>query len=145
MDINGVASYLVSNYDFEISPCQMPYDEWEYNKMNLFIMVKRKMLWLFRLLVKFFPIKRLQERPDGSVWLNKSLLDGLCEIELIDTEFDIDKDSKINVRIMYSDINMNVQIVDNYEETIEKLFYLIPELRILVRQKRLESLTEEVH
>ncbi len=137
MNVQDVTEYLISNYGFEITPCSIPENDWEHTKLDFYVMIKRKMFWLFRTLMRLSPIKRLEERPDGSVWLEKRLNSGLCEIELLP-----DYESNTNVRIMYSDINMNAQVIDNHEEAIEKLFYLIPELRMMVRHRRLNSLTE---
>jgi hypothetical protein len=143
MNIEEVSNYLIKNYGFEETPCTIPSDDWEYNKMNVYVFTRRVSLMLFKLLLMISPIKRLVSRPDGSIWLKKYLELGLCEIELKDPSmFTHDQSSKVNVRVMYSDVNIAAEVTGNHEESIEKLFYLIPELRMLVRQRKISSLTE---
>ena len=55
-----VIDYL-TGLGFQIQPCSVPLNDKEYIKRNLFIMIRRKSEFLFRLLIKWFPIITFME------------------------------------------------------------------------------------
>lgn len=80
-----IVEYIVNTYEFEVVPCSIPANEFQYIKRNFYLWIKdsisEKLFYFLR--DKVSPIKFLNERPDGSIWLRKRMSDGkLCEIEV---------------------------------------------------------------
>ncbi len=143
--MTNISKYLIANYGFDEVPCSVPLNVFEDSKLYIYVNIKKVSLTIFRFLMKLFPIKRLKERPDGSVWLQKYLSCGICEVEVFDTTKELYNrcdTSQIKIRIYYTNINICAEITGKYEESVEKLFSLIPELQTLVRQKKINELTE---
>lgn len=71
--IQPIIDYIVDTYEFELTPCSVPRSEFQYLKRNfyLFIMKKVSEKLFFFLRDRISPIKYLDERPDGSIWLSK--------------------------------------------------------------------------
>ena len=79
-----IINYLIS-IGFEIRPCSIPQNERENFKRNLLLSIKSRSEFLFRFLIKIFPIKYKYERDDKSVWFllrNEVTKKIICEIEL---------------------------------------------------------------
>ncbi len=80
-----IVEYIVNTYEFEVVPCSIPASEFQYIKRNFYIWIKNRIsekLFYF-LRDKVSPIKFLNERPDGSIWLRRRMSDNkLCEIEV---------------------------------------------------------------
>jgi hypothetical protein len=80
-----IVNYIENTYEFEIVPCSIPASEFQYIKRNFYIWimnsVSKKLFYFLR--DKVSPIKFLEERPDGTIWLRKRMSDNkLCEIEI---------------------------------------------------------------
>lgn len=71
--IQPIIDYIIDTYEFKIDPCSVPRNDFQYSKRDfyLFIMKKVSEKLFFFLRDKISPIKYLDERPDGSIWLNK--------------------------------------------------------------------------
>ena len=72
-----IVEYIVNTYEFEVVPCSIPASEFQYIKRNFYIWIKNRIsekLFYF-LRDKVSPIKFLNERPDGSIWLRKRMSD----------------------------------------------------------------------
>lgn len=84
--IQPIIDYIVDTYEFELTPCSVPRSEFQYLKRNfyLFIMKKVSEKLFFFLRDRISPIKYLDERPDGSIWLRKRDDDGriFYEVEI---------------------------------------------------------------
>jgi hypothetical protein len=71
--IQPIIDYIVDTYEFEVTPCSVPRSDFQYFKRNfyLFILNKVSEKLFFLLRDKISPIKYLEERTDGSIWLKK--------------------------------------------------------------------------
>jgi len=156
-----VIDYL-TGLGFEIQPCSVPLNDKEYFKRDLFVMIGRKSNFLFRLLRKWFPIKYKSEREDKSIWFilrDEITRKSIYEIELKPSSdehirsmrfhYDNFDYSKWTLRVcsgpsfafldgddffyLYGDPDQGSPI-----EEIEYHFNQIPELKQLIRQKKLE-------
>lgn len=80
-----IVDYIVDTYEFEIVPCSIPSNEFQYQKRDFYIWIKNnigeKLFYFLR--DKISPIKFLENRPDGSIFLKKRTSDDkLIEIEI---------------------------------------------------------------
>jgi hypothetical protein len=158
-----IVNYIGNTYEFEIVPCSIPASDLQYIKRNFYIWimnsVSKKLFYFLR--DKVSPIKFLNERPDGSVWLRKRMSDGkLCEIE-VKTIYLFDHNGKevkpyfnYSIRLFFDldDFFIPVKSVGNtglYEEIklenldtilIDKHLCQIPELKEFNRNKKLENI-----
>lgn len=80
--IQPVIKHITDVYGFSTAPCLIPRSGFQYAKRNFYIFIKKRNEKLFNFLIKLFPIRFLDERPDGEIWLQKRLDGGLCEIEI---------------------------------------------------------------
>jgi hypothetical protein len=158
-----IVNYIGNTYEFEIVPCSIPASDLQYIKRNFYIWimnsVSKKLFYFLR--DKVSPIKYLNERPDGSVWLRKRMSDGkLCEIE-VKTIYLFDHNGKevkpyfnYSIRLFFDldDFFIPVKSVGNtglYEEIklenldtilIDKHLCQISELKEFNRNKKLENI-----
>ena len=158
-----IVNYIENTYEFEIVPCSIPASDLQYIKRNFYIWimnsVSKKLFYFLR--DKVSPIKYLNERPDGSVWLRKRMSDGkLCEIE-VKTIYLFDHNGKevkpyfnYSIRLFFDldDFFIPVKSVGNtglYEEIklenldtilIDKHLCQISELKEFNRNKKLENI-----
>lgn len=158
-----IVNYIKNTYDFEIVPCSIPANEFQYIKRNFYIWimssVSKKLFYFLR--DKVSPIKFLKERPDGTIWLRKRMPDGkLCEIE-VKTIYLFDHNGNevkpyfnYSIRLFFDigDFFIPVKSAGNtglYEEIkLEKLDTLlidkhlcqITELKEFIRNKKLENI-----
>ena len=164
--LNKIVDYIEQEYDFEIVPCSIPSNYFQYVKRNFYIWIMKKNEKLFYFLRdKVSPIKFLKERPDGSIWLRKRMSDDkLCEIELkIVYLFDHNGNEvepyfnySINIYFDFSSrdyfipVNsprlqmlgdMDTCYIDSFNPVlIDKNLCQIPELKELIRDKKLASI-----
>jgi len=156
-----VIDYL-TGLGFQIQPCSVPLNDKECIKRNLLIMIRHKSEFLFRLLIKWFPIKFKSERDDKSIWF--ILRDEVTKKSVYEIEFKPKSDEHIeSMRIHYDNFDYSEWTLrvcsgpafaflpgddffylyddpeqGNHIEEIEYHFNQIPELKQLIRQKKLE-------
>ncbi len=73
LKIQPIINYIIDTYEFEITPCSIPRSDFQYHKRNFYIFILNKISkkLFFFLRDKVSPIKYLDSRPDGSIWLSK--------------------------------------------------------------------------
>ena len=126
-----IVDYIKNTYEFEIEQGSIPASEFQYIKRNFYIWimnsVSKKLFYFLR--DKVSPIKFLEERPDGSVWLRKRMSVGkLCEIKVIKLNvYERQGNTTYSIRLFFDldDFFIPVKSVGNtglYEEIkLEKL------------------------
>lgn len=126
-----IVEYIVNTYEFEVVPCSIPASEFQYIKRNFYIWIKNRIsekLFYF-LRDKVSPIKFLNERPDGSIWLRRRMSDNkLCEIE-------------VNTIYLFDHNGNEVKPYFNYSV---KLYYYIDGFFIPVKSVGNTGLYEEI-
>jgi hypothetical protein len=157
-----IVNYIENTYEFEIVPCSIPASDFQYIKRNFYIWimnsVSKKLFYFLR--DKVSPIKFLEERPDGTIWLRKRMSDNkLCEIE-VKTIYLYDHSTQVklpdgNYSFPTEYHNYSIRLVNDYlyvhnldEIQIEKLDTIlidkhlcqIPELKEFNRNKKLENI-----
>jgi hypothetical protein len=157
-----IVNYIENTYEFEITPCSIPASEFQYIKRNFYIWimnsVSKKLFYFLR--DKVSPIKFLEERPDGTIWLRKRMSDNkLCEIE-IKTIYLYDHSTQVklpdgNYSFPTEYHNYSIRLVNDYlyvhnldEIQIEKLDTILidkhlgqyKELKQFLRNKKLENI-----
>jgi hypothetical protein len=146
--LNKIVDYIEQEYDFEIVPCSIPSNYFQYIKRNFYIWIREKNEKLFYFLRdKVSPIKFLKERPDGSIWLRKRMSDDrLCEIELKIVYLFNHNGNEVEPYFNYS---INIQMLNDMDTyyidsfnivLIDKHLCQIPELKELIRDKKLENI-----
>lgn len=89
--IQPIIDYIIDTYEFKIAPCSIPRSDFQYYSafhailkryFYLFILNKVSEKLFFFLRDKISPIKYREERPDGSIWLNKRDDNGLIFYEI---------------------------------------------------------------
>jgi hypothetical protein len=157
-----IVNYIENTYEFEIVPCSIPASDFQYIKRNFYIWimnsVSKKLFYFLR--DKVSPIKFLEERPDGTIWLRKRMSDNkLCEIE-IKTIYLYDHSTQVklpdgNYSFPTEYHNYSIRLVNDYlyvhnldEIQIEKLDTILidkhlgqyKELKQFLRNKKLENI-----
>jgi hypothetical protein len=157
-----IVNYIENTYEFEIAPCSIPASEFQYIKRNFYIWimnsVSKKLFYFLR--DKVSPIKFLEERPDGTIWLRKRMSDNkLCEIE-IKTIYLYDHSTQVklpdgNYSFPTEYHNYSIRLVNDYlyvhnldKIQIEKLDTILidkhlgqyKELKQFLRNKKLENI-----
>jgi hypothetical protein len=157
-----IVNYIENTYEFEITPCSIPASDFQYIKRNFYIWimnsVSKKLFYFLR--DKVSPIKFLEERPDGTIWLRKRMSDNkLCEIE-IKTIYLYDHSTQVklpdgNYSFPTEYHNYSIRLVNDYlyvhnldEIQIEKLDTILidkhlgqyKELKQFLRNKKLENI-----
>jgi len=158
-----IVDYIVDTYEFEIVPCSIPSNEFQYQKRNFYIWIKNnigeKLFYFLR--DKVSPIKFLKNRPDGSISLKKRTSDDkLIEIEIqkiylfdhssnevkpyfnysIKTFFDIDSFWFPVRNLRSSGLYDEIQIEKLDIKSIDGLICQIPDLKEFNRNKKIEKL-----
>jgi len=149
--VEEIVDYIVDTYEFEIVPCSIPSNEFQYQKRNFYIWVKNnigeKLFYFIR--DKVSPIKFLENRPDGSIWLKKRMSDDkLIEIEIqkiylyysIKTFFDIDSFWFPVRSLTNSSLYDEIQIEKLDVKLIDKHLCQIPYLKEFSRNKKIENI-----
>lgn len=163
--MDEIVNYIVDNYEFEIVPCSIPSSNFQYIKRNFYIWIMNKVskrLFYF-LRDKVSPIKFLNERPDGTIWLKRRMSNGeLSEIEIKTIYlFDHSPQFKTNNDVYtfpkeYHEYLISLYTHDEYflenstDDTlqidklnsvlIDKYLYQIPELKKFNRNRKLEDI-----
>jgi|688.fasta_scaffold1305578_2 hypothetical protein len=82
--IQPVIEHIQKVYGFEVVPCSIPRDNFQYFKRGIYILIHNKIskkLFYF-LRDKVSPIKFLDERPKGEIWFRKRNSEGKVSIEV---------------------------------------------------------------
>jgi hypothetical protein len=82
--IQPVIEHIEKVYGFEVVPCSIPRDNFQYFKRGIYILIHNKIskkLFYF-LRDKVSPIKFLDERPKGEIWFRKRNSEGKVSIEV---------------------------------------------------------------
>jgi hypothetical protein len=157
-----IVNYIKNTYDFEIVPCSIPANEFQYIKRNFYIWimnsVSKKLFYFLR--DKVSPIKFLKERPDGTIWLGRRMSNGnLFEIE-VKTIYLYDHSTQVklpdgNYTFPTEYHNYSIRLANDYlyvhsldEIQIEKLDTILidkhlcqsKELKQFLRNKKLENI-----
>jgi hypothetical protein len=140
-----IVNYIENAYEFEIVPCSIPASDFQYIKRNFYIWimnsVSKKLFYFLR--DKVSPIKFLEERPDGTIWLRKRMSDNkLCEIE-VKTIYLYDNSNDYLISLHTKDElyhQWNLQIDKLNTSLIDKYIYQVPELKEFNRNKKLENI-----
>jgi hypothetical protein len=157
-----IVDYIVDTYEFVIVPCSIPSNEFQFLKRNFYIWVKNnigeKLFYFLR--DRISPIKFLENRPDGSIWLKKRTPDDkLIEIEiqkiyLYDNTFGGYRFSNYSIKTFYdidsfwlpvrnlpsSGLYNEIQVKKLDIRLINGLIYQIPEIREFSRNKKIENI-----
>ena len=84
--IQSVIDHIEKVYGFEVVPCSIPRNNFQYFKRGIYILIHNKISkkLFFFLRDKVSPIKYLDERPKGEIWLRKKNSEGeiLIEVEI---------------------------------------------------------------
>ena len=82
--IQPVIEHIENVYGFEVVPCSIPSNNFQYFKRHIYLFILRKVsekLFYF-LRDKISPIKYLDERPKGEIWFRKRNSEGKISIEV---------------------------------------------------------------
>lgn len=123
--IQHIIDYILDTFDFEVTPCSIPRSDFQYFKRNFYIFIHNnisKKLFFF-LRDKISPIRYLEERPDGSIWLSKRDETGkiVYEIEIkpYPTEATIYMTDTCNIfKPVLDDINYKFKVYNQEGEII---------------------------
>jgi len=86
MILHSVIDFLIKAYGFELIPCTIPRDEFQSIKRDFYFFVYSKMnRRLFYFLNKLSPIKYLDVRPNGEIFMVKKE-NGIVKYEIEITE-----------------------------------------------------------
>ena len=84
--IQSVIDHIGKVYGFEVVPCSIPRNNFQYFKRGIYILIHNKISkkLFFFLRDKVSPIKYLDERPKGEIWFRKRNSEGktLIEVEI---------------------------------------------------------------
>ena len=84
--IQSVIDHIEKVYGFEVVPCSIPRNNFQYFKRSIYILIHNKISkkLFFFLRDKVSPIKYLDERPKGEIWFRKRNSEGktLIEVEI---------------------------------------------------------------
>ena len=84
--IQPVIEHIEKVYGFEVVPCSIPRNNFQYFKRSIYILIHNKISkkLFFFLRDKVSPIKYLDERPKGEIWFRKRNSEGktLIEVEI---------------------------------------------------------------
>lgn len=159
--IQPIIDYIIDTYEFELTPCSIPRSDFQYFKRNFYIIIYNKIspkLFYF-LRDKVSPIRYLEERPDGSIWLSKRDETGkiLYEIEIkpYPSEATIYMTDTCNIfKPILDDINYKFKIYKQLEGEIITFPFnyrsgivgvnshltRLPDLKMCLRNKKLNDL-----
>lgn len=137
-----IVDYIVDLYEFEVVPCSIPASEFQYIKRNFYLWVKdnisEKLFYFLR--DKVSPIKFLNERPDGSIWLRKRMSDGkLCEIEIKTIPY-FNYSIRIDNGYLYVHNIDEIQLEKLDSILIDKHLCQSKELKQFLRNKKIENI-----
>ena len=82
--IQPVIEHIQKVYEFEVVPCSIPRDNFQYFKRHIYLFIHNKISknLFFFLRDKVSPIKYLDERPKGEIWFRKRNSEGKVSIEV---------------------------------------------------------------
>lgn len=82
--IQPVIEHIQKIYGFEVVPCSIPRDNFQYFKRHIYLFIHNKISknLFFFLRDKVSPIKYLDERPKGEIWFRKRNSEGKVSIEV---------------------------------------------------------------
>jgi hypothetical protein len=82
--IQPVIEHIQKVYGFEVVPCSIPSDNFQYFKRHIYLFIHNKISknLFFFLRDKVSPIKYLDERPKGEIWFRKRNSEGKVSIEV---------------------------------------------------------------
>jgi len=81
--IDELSNYLEDVWRFKVVPCGIPKDNFEYFKRWIYFKIHERNKKLFYFIRdRVWPIKFLDERPDGSLWFQKRNNYGVLEYEI---------------------------------------------------------------
>lgn len=82
--IQPVIEHIEKVYGMELVPCSIPRSQFQYFKRNFYIFIHNKISkkLFFFLRDKVSPIKFLDKRPKGEIWLRKRNSEGKISIEV---------------------------------------------------------------
>ena len=82
--IQPLIEHIEKVYGFEVVPCSIPRDNFQYFKRSIYLFifskVSKKLFYFLR--DKVSPIKFLDERPKGEIWFRKRNSEGKVSIEV---------------------------------------------------------------
>ena len=159
--IQPVIEHIENVYGFEVVPCSIPSNNFQYFKRHIYLFILRKVsekLFYF-LRDKISPIKYLDERPKGEIWFRKRNSEGKISIEVeikpIPPEACIYVSNKSGLFNIIGSENYMVEIykqlsdVENIEfplnhingkEQVDYYFSKVDELKQLLRDYKLKNI-----
>ena len=157
--IQPVIEHIEKVYGFEVVPCSIPRDNFQYFKRGIYILIHNKISkkLFFFLRDKVSPIKFLDERPRKEIWFHKRNSEGRVSIEvemcpipveacIYTTDYkNIFKPSDENYKVkLYLEGDREIMTFPlNHIRGIENIdahFIDVPELKEILRDYKLKTL-----
>jgi len=157
--IQSVIEHIEKVYGFEVVPCSIPRDNFQYFKRGIYILIHNKISkkLFFFLRDKVSPIKFLDERPGKEIWFHKRNSEGRVSIEveicpipveacIYTTDYkNIFKPSDENYKVkLYLEGDREIMTFPlNHIRGIENIdahFIDVPELKEILRDYKLKTL-----
>jgi len=157
--IQPVIEHIEKVYGFEVVPCSIPRDNFQYFKRGIYILIHNKISkkLFFFLRDKVSPIKFLDERPGKEIWFHKRNSEGRVSIEveicpipveacIYTTDYkNIFKPSDENYKVkLYLEGDREIMTFPlNHIRGIENIdahFIDVPELKEILRDYKLKTL-----
>jgi hypothetical protein len=161
--IQPVIEHIEKVYGFEVVPCSIPSNNFQYFKRHIYLFILRKVsekLFYF-LRDKISPIKYLDERPKGEIWFRKRNSEGKVSIEveikplptyqfifsndLLDEIIQINKEGEnyeVKIYEQLSDVE-NIEFPLNHingKEQVDYYFSKVDELKQVLRDYKLKNI-----
>jgi len=158
--IQPVIEHIEKVYGFEVVPCSIPRNNFQYFKRSIYILIHNKISkkLFFFLRDKVSPIKYLDERPKGEIWFRKRNSEGktLIEVEIkpipVESCIYLSQDSgffkpinneNYSVEILHQLIDEHISFPLNYINGVEQVDYYfskVDELKTELRNYKLKTI-----